>query len=804
MKKIILSFVAIILSVTFVNAQIQISSVEDFLKIGVDAAYPLNGNYIQTADITLGNSISSAIGSFSGTYDGGNHIITYSAIYPANDNGVYGLFSSNNGTIINLKVSASVTMSGRALSVGLICGINNNVISNCEIIEGSSIFARNSGANFSGLIAGASSGANAVINACKVSGQVSGTQYVGGVVGYSVGGVIKACEFNGIINSNGYSVTDVFGNVTRSAYAGGITGMGPVISSYANPVIATSSTPIDGAIYKGITPGTANGCVLGATAMLGAVVMSEVDIAGTAISCFIAPLTIAEVNTLTSIASSNNAAGIDWNYYKETVNSTYVVVNSGNFDAATTWGESGDIPVNLHNMELPTGGVDITIPEGKTLRLNSTLVLSNNVRLINNGTLVICNGGDLVNKTSTNVTGNVIVEKAGLSTGNWYLTAAPFTNYTMSVIQINTTDQYNDVAAVAYDYSIGNWGDYYMTIQDNMPAGESFFLWPFFESGIVNFVSNNGSTLNNGNVSVTRNVSQYTENGYWMALANPYPGELDIEKFLATCGVSSQGRMVYLYSNAGYFDAKNRGEIHVTDGFFVNVAAPGETTINFSKTQLNNYQTSTKMETQTPEFVDFALEYDDKSIKVYFAQNDEAEQTYDIFDANKLFATTGVIEPYFVTDGIPLIKEEVKELPYYATLNVRSLEENTVKLVAKNIPTGYAITLIDGEESIDMAEGDVYETVVYEGENADRFKLLVKKSLSLSDVEEFELSIINDNRHVNILSQEKMNVEVYNALGQKVYQTNNSSFVLDNVPAGAYIIKVKTNKGIASEKIVLN
>ena len=803
MKKIILSFVAIILSVTFVNAQIQISSAEDFLKIGVDAAYPLNGNYIQTADITFSSQLTeSVVANFSGVYDGGGYKITYNAEYPNNPfGGIYGLFSINDGTIKNLKVTANVSMLGVANQVGLICGRNNGTISNCEIVNG--VISAEAGAKYSGLIAGTSMGANAVINACIVSGQIFGTQYVGGVVGRSTG-VIKACEFNGTIYSNGYSETDDLEEVTTSAYAGGITGMGSVISSYANPVIATSSTPIDGAIYKGITPGTANGCVLGATAMLGAVVMSEVDIAGTAISCFIAPLTIAEVNTLTSIASSNNAAGIDWNYYKETVNSTYVVVNSGNFDAATTWGESGDTPVNLHNMELPTGGVDITIPEGKTLRLNSTLVLSNNVRLINNGTLVICNGGDLVNKTSTNVTGNVIVEKAGLSKGNWYLTAAPFTNYSMSVIQINTTDQYNDVAAVAYDYSIGNWGDYYMTIQDNMPAGESFFLWPFFESGIVNFVSNNGSTLNNGNVSVTRNVSQYTENGYWMALANPYPGELDIAKFLATCGVSSQGRMVYLYSNAGYFDAKNRGEIHVTDGFFVNVAAPGETTINFSKTQLNNYQTSTKMETQIPEFVDFALEYDDKSIKVYFAQNDEAEQTYDIFDANKLFATTGVIEPYFVTDGIPLIKEEVKELPYYATLNVRSLEENNVKLVAKNIPTGYAITLIDGEESIDMAEGDVYETVVYEGENADRFKLLVKKSLSLSDVEEFELSIINDNRHVNILSQEKMNVEVYNALGQKVYQTNNSSFVLDNVPAGAYIIKVKTNKGIASEKIVLN
>ena len=35
--------------------RITINSAEEFLRIGVDANYPLNGNYIQTADINLGN-----------------------------------------------------------------------------------------------------------------------------------------------------------------------------------------------------------------------------------------------------------------------------------------------------------------------------------------------------------------------------------------------------------------------------------------------------------------------------------------------------------------------------------------------------------------------------------------------------------------------------------------------------------------------------------------------------------------------------------------------------------------------------
>ena len=52
-------------------------------------------------------------------------------------------------------------------------------------------------------------------------------------------------------------------------------------------------------------------------------------------------------------------------------------------------------------------------------------------------------------------------------------------------------------------------------------------------------------------------------------------------------------------------------------------------------------------------------------------------------------------------------------------------------------------------------------------------------------------------------AQEKMDVEVYNALGQKVYQTNERNFVLNNVPAGAYVVKAKTGNSIETAKIII-
>lgn len=815
MKKIILSLVAIFISTIFLNAQIQITSAADFAKIGVDESFPIDGNYIQTQDFTYPNTLTaSIISSFSGTYNGNGKKITYNAVYPDNQYANYGLFASNSGEIKNLNIESTVHVTGFATSVGMLCGENNGTITNCNVISGSIYSSDNAGAYYTGMIVGKSN-SGAIVKRCAVSGSCEGALYTGGVVGFSAG-EIKACEFVGDITSNGYSVYMYPpGAYFYQAFIGGVTAYGNVYSSYAEPIIHTPAMTMNQSGYFGITPSTAIGCAVGENAKIDnryiSTTTTETTIAAIAgtfiwqgnISCFITPLSQSEITSLNNYASTNNAIGIDWSIYAEveTANPTYTVSMSGVWSASSTWG-GGFVPTNLHTTNLPTGGVDINIPAGKTVKLNTTLVLSNNIRLNNSGTLIIVDGGDLVNTTSVNNLGNVKIEKS-INANRWYLTAAPFTNYTMNVVEIPSSGTNHDVAAIKYDYSTGAWSDNYMTLTDNVSAGESFFMWPFY-SGSVNFVPN-GCSVNNSDFSLTRAVTSYTDGGYWMALANPYPGKMDIADFIATSGLSIQGVRIYGFdASGGYFNTKSSGEIKVTEGFFVNVGSTGNKTVQYKKQQMKNYPSSQNKSLNQPrEFIDFAVEYDFKSIGVQFAQNDEAEQAYDIFDANKLFATTGVIEPYFLTDGISLVAEEVKELPYYATLNIRSYETDTVKLVAKNVPEGYAVSLIDGEQTIDMVEGDMYEVVLEEGENAGRFKLLVKKSLSIADVEESEFAIINDNRHINILSQEKMDVEVYNALGQKVYQTNERNFVLNNVPAGAYVVKAKTGNSIETAKIII-
>ena len=74
-----------------------------------------------------------------------------------------------------------------------------------------------------------------------------------------------------------------------------------------------------------------------------------------------------------------------------------------------------------------------------------------------------------------------------------------------------------------------------------------------------------------------------------MALANPYPGKMDIADFIATSGLSIQGVRIYGFdASGGYFNTKSSGEIKVTEGFFVNVGSTGNKTVQYKKQQMKS------------------------------------------------------------------------------------------------------------------------------------------------------------------------------------------------------------------------
>ena len=502
-------------------------------------------------------------------------------------------------------------------------------------------------------------------------------------------------------------------------------------------------------------------------------------------------------------------AGRDNEYYGTPITINFTTSSRGNFVAINTgtWGNTTTWQDGL----IPDGLGTITINEGVEVTLDRTLVLTENYTLTNNGTLLI-NNGELVNTTNNNNLGKVRISFTGTQ-NKWKFIGAPFTGSQDSKYRLESIEPVSgsDVAVVLYDYPSGAWSNNWATINDRVPQAEGFFAWPFY-NGTITFNNDYNKdkivdySLNNSDITVERNVVN-SSGGNWMALANPYPAKLNIATFLSDNSLAGlTGGVVYSF-NGSSFDVTNgtSGSLPVCEGFFVNFSSDGNKSVTFHKTQMTSYPRVGNTESKTVQnpWIEMSLVNKRDEVKFYFVQNPLAEQGYDKYDANKLFATTGVAEPYFVTDGMNLVKEEVKDLPYYATLNVRSEQDTLMTFVADKIPEGYRVSLIDGEQTIEMNEGSRYETNISAGENADRFKLLIQNNVGLNQVSQTDITITNSNRHVAISAEAISNVEVFNALGQRVYQTKASTFTLSGVQSGVYVVRVSTAKGTKSQKIVV-
>lgn len=384
----------------------------------------------------------------------------------------------------------------------------------------------------------------------------------------------------------------------------------------------------------------------------------------------------------------------------------------------------------------------------------------------------------------------------------------------------------NKVWALQYDYENGNWGDAYCTYENQFATGEGVFVYPQHQTTVPFTV-----TPITQNVSITKTIGvtnvrpghpggagnkainlYYTG---WFALANPFVESIDVASLISGINTqgsytlnsqSIQGGCVYTY-NGGTWAMRTSGNILPGQGFFLDLfftengpVANENTTVN-----LQYSWTNSSSKAASRDFLTLSVATDGYKVPVMFAQNDQATEEYDIFDANKLFGDGRVAEPYLVCNGIELCKEEVSSANYTATMNIKSSESRSVEIVADNIPEGYSLTLIDGAIETEMSEGGVYTTDIAEGENADRFKLLItKNNVSIADVAEAEsIRVVNNNRSIRVYGGKSVRTEVYNALGQKVYETSDRAFDLNNVASGAYVLRVQDGKSVNSTKIVV-
>ncbi len=187
------------------------SDMEEVMSNVNTAANDYSGKYLSiTADLSIELSATSQSKTFRGHLDGGNHTLTLSTsatgTYVAMFNCVGGA-----GSVSNITFAGS--LSGVGESSSTVCAFNygriENIINNCSI----SSAASNS---YVGGIAGSEINASAVITNCVNNATISGSKYVGGIVGNLRVGTISNTINKGNVTASSSSVAGIAGLIGRS------------------------------------------------------------------------------------------------------------------------------------------------------------------------------------------------------------------------------------------------------------------------------------------------------------------------------------------------------------------------------------------------------------------------------------------------------------------------------------------------------------------------------------------------------------------------------------------------------------
>lgn len=739
----------------------QISTVEEFTAIGSNNSAYLSSHFIQTADLVfdaehpfpyMGNYGNSAL-AFRGRYDGNGYLITSTT---PQAKPLFARISS--GEVVNVRVVGVDVSSPGTNAMGVICGLfDSGRIAYCSIesctIEGAYWVGAVVGDHCYGTIE-YTSVKDCIVCVSDEYAFMNPERNVGGISGTAGwGSTIRACY----VANTGLCSANFMGGMTNTIVDHTNT------NCYFVPMGDQTSIDIDG---NPEDESSAFCCVGNSCPFTGQALADYLNYGLDTAAFYYVD---GEIVHITSYEYFFSRTGV------------FTSKKDGRFGEQTTWRYE------------PSSYKRFVVAENTTVEITD----EDN---FNEPQLYLEDGGNIINRTSSNVLG--IYEKK-LNVGKWNFIGFPFAeNYAdgYGIEPLAQTD--GNMWAVAFDYTTGNWSNSYLhwneTHQDYVKNGNGIFVWPEEDSELVS-----GGLFNNGSVTVTNNATFSNENyGNWVALANPYPASLSMASLTTLPDV--QGGIAYIFDGTSW-DMLSTRAIGVGEGFFLNFSTSGEKTITFTKDMIEGYSQSAKSVREDREFVKVSVSTDGYKCPVRIIQNDEAADGYDIKDANKMFGDGSVAEPYLLTEGYKLCKEEVNSRSYTATMNIRSSESRSVDIVADNIPEEYTLAILDGETLITLNQGDVYTVNIGEGDNENRFKLLINQSnSSIEEPEEVsEVSIKNNERMIMITGGKNVRTYVYNTLGQKVYETTERNFRLSEVLPGTYVVSVRSNEGVHSAKIVV-
>ena len=210
------------------TVQLSLSNAEEFLAFAENCrldSYSQNLTVILENDIDLSGVAFEAVPIFSGSFDGNGH--TVSGLSITADGSAQGLFRYLTVTAVvqNLSVKGDIHPGGSRNQIGAIAGQNEGQILNC------SFTGQLSGGDYVGGIVGINA-VTGVIENCQVNGEIHGDHFVGGIAGEN-SGVIRTCTNHALLNTtpqqNSVSISDItMDTLTNTEAANTVTDIGGI------------------------------------------------------------------------------------------------------------------------------------------------------------------------------------------------------------------------------------------------------------------------------------------------------------------------------------------------------------------------------------------------------------------------------------------------------------------------------------------------------------------------------------------------------------------------------------------------
>ncbi|WP_420551321.1 T9SS type A sorting domain-containing protein [Tenacibaculum aiptasiae] len=497
--------------------------------------------------------------------------------------------------------------------------------------------------------------------------------------------------------------------------------------------------------------------------------------------------------------AGNTSSDVDISTITETSAITWTGVTSNSWNTASNWNTNS----------VPVATSDVTIPNGITNY--PTISSSVTVNSIN-----IASGASLIANAS--VTGTTTYSR-NLATTNWYLVSAPVSGETQQDVIANHTFATGSGSNIGIGAFTNNgptpW--VYATNATTGPlvsgTGVSMKL------AAAGDVSITGS-LNTSNVSFP--IATGSRNNFNL-IGNPYTSFVSSSIFTnANTGLLSE-ETVWLWDGSQYvtYNAVSPIQIAPAQGFFVEASGSGNVTFSTANQSHQGVDTFMKQAPKTSFELFVSEGKNKKSTKVFFI--DGKTKGFDNGYDSKMYG--GVNHKFAVFTEL-LNDNEGKKLAIQTlpNSNIEKMvipvgllsdgdKEITFSVNSQNLPSDTQIFLEDriNNKFINLSEEEHTVNLTNASKGIGQFYIhttaqkLNTPSTSLENVSMYK----SDVQEITVTGlRAKANIKVYSILGKEIVNTNINSngvskITLPTLASGVYIVKLNSDLGNMSKKIIL-